>query len=92
MRISDFEAMVRRFADEVPAEFLEGVAEIAVSPRTVPHPDARTRSSPSANASPLPATDGAEGVQSRVVLYHGSFQASRSSRPVSTGGPRRGRR
>ena len=31
MRISDFEAMVRRFADEVPADFLEGVAEIAVA-------------------------------------------------------------
>ena len=39
MRLSDFETMVRRFADEVPAEFMQGVDEIAVSPRTVPHPD-----------------------------------------------------
>ena len=39
MRLSDFEAMIRRLADEVPSEFLEGIAEIAVSPRTVPHPD-----------------------------------------------------
>ena len=75
MRLSDFEAMVRRFADEVPADFLEGVAEIAVSPRTVPHPE-RAEIYTLGECIPLPSSDAAsEGIQSRVVLYHGSFAA-----------------
>jgi len=75
MRLSDFEAMVRRFEDEVPADFLEGVAEIAVSPRTVPHPE-RTEIYTLGECIPLPSTDSADaGIQSRIVLYHGSFAA-----------------
>jgi hypothetical protein len=75
MRLSDFESMVRRFADEVPADFLQGVAEIAVSPRTVPHPD-RTDIYTLGECIPLPTSDPAsEGIQSRIVLYHGSFTA-----------------
>jgi hypothetical protein len=74
VRLSDFEAMVRRQADEVPVEFLEGVAEIAVSPRTVPHPS-REDIYTLGECIPLPGASGAEGVQSRVVLYHGSFLA-----------------
>ena len=75
MRLSDFEAMVRRLADEVPAEFLDGIAEIAVSPRTVPHPD-RDEIYTLGECIPLPSADGgSEGIQSRVVLYHGSFAA-----------------
>jgi hypothetical protein len=38
MRFSDFESMIRRLSQEVPASFFEGVAEVSVSPRTVPHP------------------------------------------------------
>jgi hypothetical protein len=76
MRLADFEAMVVRMAGEVPREFLPGVAEIAVSPRTVPHPD-RPGIYTLGECIPLPAPEGAgaEGVQSRVVLYHGSFAA-----------------
>jgi hypothetical protein len=75
MRLSDFEVMVRRFADDVPADFLEGVAEIAVSPRTVPHPE-RDEIYTLGECIPLPSSDPAsEGIQSRVVLYHGSFSA-----------------
>jgi hypothetical protein len=76
MRLSDFEALVRRIAGEVPAEFLEGVAEIAVSPRTVPHPE-RAEIFTLGECIPLPAADNAssEGIQSRIVLYHGSFAA-----------------
>jgi hypothetical protein len=67
--------MVRRFADEVPADFLQGVAEIAVSPRTVPHPD-RAGIYTLGECIPLPTSDAAsEGIQSRIVLYHGSFTA-----------------
>jgi hypothetical protein len=81
VRLSDFEAMVRRFADEVPADFLRGVAEIAVSPRTVPHPT-REEIYTLGECIPLPATDGtAEGIQSRVVLYHGSFLALARTAP-----------
>ena len=75
MRLSDFETLVARLADEVPAEFLEGVTDIAVSPRTVPHPT-REEIYTLGECIPLPAVDGApEGIQSRVVLYHGSFLA-----------------
>lgn len=75
MRLSDFETMVRRFADEVPSDFLEGVAEIAVSPRTVPHPE-RAGIFTLGECIPLPSSDPAsEGIQSRIVLYHGSFTA-----------------
>lgn len=76
MRLADFEAMVVRMAGEVPREFLAGVAEIVVSPRTVPHPD-RPGIYTLGECIPLPAPDGAaaEGIQSRVVLYHGSFAA-----------------
>jgi hypothetical protein len=76
MRLSDFEAMVRRMANEVPQEFLAGIAEIVVSPRTVPHPE-RAEIFTLGECVPLPAAEGGspESVQSRVVLYHGSFQA-----------------
>jgi zinicin-like metallopeptidase len=76
MRLADFEAMVVRMAGEVPREFLDGVAEIVVSPRTVPHPE-RPGIFTLGECIPLPsgATAGVEGIQSRVVLYHGSFAA-----------------
>ncbi len=76
MRFADFEALIRRIAGEVPAEFLEGIAEIAVSPRTVPHPH-RADIYTLGECIPLPTSDTAssEGLQSRIVLYHGSFAA-----------------
>jgi hypothetical protein len=76
MRLSDFEALIRRIAGEVPPEFLEGIADIAVSPRTVPHPD-RADIYTLGECIPLPTSDTAssEGLQSRIVLYHGSFAA-----------------
>lgn len=75
MRLADFEAMVRRMADEIPPEFLEGVAEITVSPRVVPHPE-RPGIFTLGECVALPApTDEPAAVQSRVLLYHGSFAA-----------------
>jgi len=76
MRLSDFEAMVVRIAGEVPREFLDGVAEIVVSPRTLPHPE-RPGIFTLGECIPLPAGGDAapEAVQSRIVLYHGSFAA-----------------
>jgi hypothetical protein len=76
MRLSDFDAMVRRLCEEVPDDFLEGVAEVVVSPRAVPHPD-RAEIFTLGECIPLPVQvgSGVEGVQSRIVLYHGSFAA-----------------
>jgi hypothetical protein len=75
MRLSDFEALVRRQAEQIPAEFLEGIAEIVVSPRTVPHPE-RADIWTLGECIPIPVDDGdPRHLQSRVVLYHGSFQA-----------------
>jgi len=75
MRLVDFEAMVRGMAAELPAEYLDGIAEIVVSRSTLPHP-VRADVYTLGECIPLPATaDDVESIQSRVVLYHGSFQA-----------------
>jgi len=75
VRLDDFRALVRRQMDEVPAEFLDGVLEVTVSPRTLPHPT-RAEIYTLGECIPVP-TDaaGPDGIQSRVVLYHGSFAA-----------------
>lgn len=75
MRLSDFETMVRHQLTEIPPEFLDGIAEVTVSPRSVPHPD-REGIWTLGECIPLPGDDGdPRHLQSRVVLYHGSFQA-----------------
>lgn len=76
MRLTDFEALVRRLSGEVPPGFFEGVAEVTVSPRALPHP-VRAEIYTLGECIPLPlgASAGIEGIQSRIVLYHGSFVA-----------------
>lgn len=76
MRLSDFDSMVARLAAELPADFLEGVVEIAVRPGSVPHPT-RAEIYTLGECIPLPAPEGgrSDAVQSRILLYHGSFQA-----------------
>lgn len=60
---------------DMPDEYLHGIAGIDVSPRAVPHP-VHAGIFTLGECIPLPATDdSAEGVQSRIVLYHGSFRA-----------------
>lgn len=67
--------MVRGQAAQIPAEFLEGIAEVVVSPRTMAHPD-RPGIWTLGECIPLPVPDGEpRHLQSRIVLYHGSFQA-----------------
>ncbi|HEX9892602.1 MAG TPA: metallopeptidase family protein [Gemmatimonadales bacterium] len=76
MRYSDFEALVSRMAAELPQEYLNGVAEIVVSPKVIPHP-VRAEIYTLGECVPLPSAGGElEDIQSRVVLYHGSFQAA----------------
>jgi Zincin-like metallopeptidase len=74
MRLGDFEALVRRLSAEVPPAFFDGVAEVVVSPRSVPHPT-RADIYTLGECIPLPAPEGApaRAIQSRIVLYHGSF-------------------
>jgi hypothetical protein len=81
LRQPDFEAMVRRMADEVPAEYLDGVAEIVVSRKSVPHP-VRADIWTMGECIPLPALDAEpDAIQSRVVLYYGSFAALAATDP-----------
>lgn len=75
MDLADFEALVGRLASEVPAEFLDGILEIVVSPRTVVHPN---RSDVFTLGECVPVAESGDdlgSIQSRVVLYHGSFAA-----------------
>jgi hypothetical protein len=76
MRLSDFDTMIRRLCDEVPEQFFDGVAEVVVSPRAVPHPD-RAEIFTLGECIPLPVQvgSGVDGMQSRIVLYYGSFAA-----------------
>lgn len=76
MRLADFETMIRGLCSEVPSDFLDGIAEVVVSPRTVPHPQ-RADIFTLGECVPLPVHlgSGVDGVQSRIVLYHGSFAA-----------------
>lgn len=71
----EFEAMVRRMTTEVPADAFDGVTEVVVSPRAVPHPT-RDGIFTLGECIPLPLEQsGVDAVQSRIVLYHGSFLA-----------------
>jgi hypothetical protein len=76
MRLADFEHMVRRLCDEVPADFFDGIAEVVVSPRVVADPE-RPDVFTLGECIPLPVQvgSGVEGLQSQVVIYHGSFAA-----------------
>jgi hypothetical protein len=76
MRLADFETMIRRLCDQVPDDFLDGIAEVTVSPRAVPHPE-RPEIFTLGECVPLPVSlgTGVDGLQSRIVLYHGSFAA-----------------
>jgi hypothetical protein len=73
VRLDDFQRLVARLAAEIPEEFFGGILEVTVSPRTLPHP---TRGEIWTLGECVPvAGDTGEDVQSRVVLYHGSFAA-----------------
>jgi hypothetical protein len=76
MRLADFEDMVRRLCSEVPSDFFDGISEVVVSPRVVPHP-ARPDVFTLGECIPLPLEvgSGVDGLQSQVVMYHGSFAA-----------------
>lgn len=75
MTLAEFEGLVASLAEQIPEEFLSGIAEIVVSPRTVTHPD-REDIYTLGECIALPTTsDAPEATNSRVVLYYGSFAA-----------------
>ncbi len=74
MRFDDFRALVERLAREMPSEYRDGIVAIDVSPKTVPHPvhgDVYTLG----ECVPLEWSSSGADLQSRIVLYHGSFAA-----------------
>jgi hypothetical protein len=77
MDYPEFERLVRRLAREIPEDYLTGVVAVDVSPKTVPHP---TRAEVYTLGECIPLHGDADEVQSRVVLYHGSFRALAGTR------------
>lgn len=74
MTLDDFRALVARLERDIPSEFEGGVVGVEVSPKTVPHPllaDIYTMG----ECIPLEWSGSGADLQSRIVLYHGSFQA-----------------
>jgi hypothetical protein len=73
MRLDDFRTLVDRLVKEVPPTYLEGVVAVEVSPKAVPHPllgDVYTLG----ECIPLEWSGSGADLQSRIVLYHGSFE------------------
>jgi hypothetical protein len=74
MQFADFRALIERLAREVPPEFREGIVAIDVNPHALPHPlrgDVYTLGA----CVPLEWSGSGADLQSRVVLYYGSFKA-----------------
>jgi hypothetical protein len=74
VELRDFRALVEGLLQRVPPAFLDGVVAVDVSPKTVPHPvrgDVYTLG----ECIPLEWSGHGADLQSRVILYHGSFAA-----------------
>ncbi len=81
MRLDDFRALIERLKAEVPPAYLTGIVDIAVSPKAVPHP-VRADVYTLGECIPVEWSGSGADLQSRVVLYHGSFHAlAQSSDP-----------
>jgi hypothetical protein len=74
LKFADFRTMVDRLAREVPAEFRDGIVAIEVSSKTVPDP-VRGGVYTLGECIPLEWSGNGANLQSRIVLYHGSFAA-----------------
>ncbi len=76
MDLAAFRKLVARLTEEIPQQFREGIAAIAVSPATVRHPE-RPAAFTLGECISLPGDPGPGSVdqQSRIMLYHGSFAA-----------------
>jgi hypothetical protein len=79
MDFREFERLVRRLARDIPEEYLDGIAAIDVSPKTVPHP---LRADVYTLGECIPLHGEGDEVQSRIVLYHGSFRELAALQPA----------
>jgi len=80
VRFEDFRSLVERLERDIPPQFEGGVADIEVSPKTVPDPvhrDVYTLG----ECIPLTWTGDGTDLHSRIVLFYGSFQALARQRP-----------
>lgn len=73
-----FRTMVHRLAQEIPERYLAGIVGVEVSRRTVPHPD---RPGVYTLGECIPVAAPTDELLSRIVLYHGSFQAVARDEP-----------
>jgi hypothetical protein len=76
--LREFERLVRRLARDIPDEYLDGIAAVDVSPKTIPHP---LRGDVYTLGECIPLHGDGDEVQSRIVLYHGSFAALAAEQP-----------
>ena len=74
VRLDDFRQLVERLVKQVPAAYLDGVVVVEVSPKALPHPR-RAGVYTLGECIPLEWSGNGADLQSRVVLYHGSFAA-----------------
>ena len=74
MTLEDFGALVRRLEQDIPKQFEHGIAGVEVSPKTVPHPVQRGVYT-LGECVPLSWSGNGADLQSRIVLFYGSFQA-----------------
>jgi hypothetical protein len=74
MRLEDFRQLVERLLKDVPASYLAGVVAVEVSPKTLPDP-VRADVYTLGECIPLEWSGSGADLQSRIVLYHGSFTA-----------------
>jgi hypothetical protein len=74
VQLSDFRSLVDRLVREVPGDYLDGIAGVEVSPKALPHP-VRADVYTLGECIPLEWSGDGSDLQSRVVLYHGSFHA-----------------
>jgi hypothetical protein len=72
VRFDDFQSLVDRLAREVPPEFRDGIIAIDVSPKALPHP-VHGNVYTLGECVPLEWSGSGADLQSRIVLYHGSF-------------------
>lgn len=72
MRLGDFRQLIDRLLQDVPPSYLDGVVEVDVSPKALPHPvhgDVYTLG----ECVPLEWSGNGADLHSRIILYHGSF-------------------
>ncbi len=75
MRFRDFEDLVQRLEQELPSGFLDGITAVEVSPAALPHPLREGVYTLGECIPELLGEPSLDELQSRIVLYHGSFAA-----------------